>query len=349
MAKLTAAAPAPTGKPQLALPQQHMVNRKGPVMAPPHLKSAAYHQAKYDKLGLLVPLAPVDGQSETSNPVLVGMDDAAGTSKAQRKNAKRAAATAAKRNPVTAAVNGGLSGSGGGAGSGGGSAVAEGGVEEAEEWQNFEDFPDTDNLSIDGYEYARNNPDFAVALPEAMLVPQQATVVPQGFTMDLERYNALFGSSNATAPAPDPAPTIKLAASAPYGNSSNDVATLQPAAAIPLGTAAPAARVKRSMFMTPEQIADLISSKAAAAAAAAAPATAAAATVATVSTEHELADFPISPGSSASSEAGSASVIPGITPAAYGAAAVAEVSSDFSDDDEDSELTMEQMMALCST
>lgn len=344
VAKLTAAAPAPSVKPQPAQPQQHVGQRRAAPSGPAQ-SNAAYQQAKYDKLGLLVPLAPVDGQSESGNTVLVGMDDTAGMSKAQKKNAKRAAAAAAKRNPVTAAVNGGPSGSGGGAGSADGGGGDRGGEEE---WQNFADFPDSDNLSIDGYEYARENPDYTSALPAAEPVPQLATVVPQGFSMDLDRYNALFGGSNVVAPAP--APAIQPPPPVPYSNISYDGGKVQPAAVRPLGTAAPV-KVNRPLFMTPEQIAALISGKAAAAAAIANPAAAAA--EAAVSTEHELRDFPISPGSSASDEVDTllASITPAMAPVAYGAAAVAEVSSDVSDDDsdEEGELTMEQMMALCST
>lgn len=347
MAKLTAPAPAPSVKPQLAPPQQHVGQRK-PAPNGPALTNAAYQQAKYDKLGLLVPLAPVDGQSETGNTVLVGMDDTVGMSKAQKKNAKRAAAAAAKRNPGTAAVNGGPSGSGGGAGSAGGGGGDGGG--EQEEWQNFADFPDSDNLSLDGYEYARENPDYTSALPEAQPAPQLATAVPQGFSMDLDRYNALFGSSNVVAPAL--APAIQLPPPVPYSNISNDIGKVQqPAAVRPLGTA-PLVKVNRPLFMTPEQIAALISGKAAAAAAIANPGAAVAA-AAVASTEHELRDFPISPGSSASEDVETllVSITPATAPVAYGAAAVAEVSSDVSDEDsdEEGELTMEQMMALCST
>lgn len=319
--------------PQQQQLQQQQMHRKGIAPAAHQLTTAQYNQARYDNLGLVERLAPVDGAAETGNPsngVLVGMDKTMG--KAQAKNAKRAAAAAAKKVVVMAAVNGGPSGVAGSASAAGGPG---GGGRAEEEWQNLADFHDSDNQGLEGYDYAQFEAaaaaDFGEAQPytEPTAAAAAVAVVPVGFAMNAERYAALFGTpSPAVAQASHPSPA--------GNNMSNTVREVQNEA-----------RVARPLYYTPAEIELLKAGVPLSELAAAAAAQAAAAAV---TTEKELGDFPASPGSTGSDDAEPlrATAAVGVRPAAC-PAPVNVVAVEVSDDDsEEDEMSMEELMALCT-
>ncbi|MEW5304438.1 MAG: hypothetical protein WDW38_011169 [Sanguina aurantia] len=305
------------------------MHRKGIAPAAHQLTTAQYNQARYDNLGLVERLAPVDGAAETgppSNGVLVGMDKTMG--KAQAKNAKRAAAAAAKKVVVTAAVNGGPSDVAGVVAGGPG-----GGGRADEEWQSLADFHDSDNQGLEGYDYAQFEAaaaaDFGEAQPYTEPTAAAVAVVPVGFAMNAERYAALFGT-------PSPA----VAQASPRSPAGNTMSNTVPAVVSE-------ARVARPLYYTPAEIELLKAGVPLSELAAAAAAQAAAAAV---TTERELGDFPASPGSTGSDDAEPlpATAAVGVRPAAC-PAPVNVVAVEVSDDDsEEDVLSMEEMMALCT-